>query len=518
MAARTRSTLSTAVEQVLTHREGRTAREIARDLRKQGHEGVDKAAVNAVLYRGARKRFWPDSSSPPRWFTTADQRGDAAEAPSLRALTAFNWKSFSGSAQLLIAPLTLVYGANSAGKSSLIQSLLTLKQSADVPGLLLDGPYFSGGGFANVVHGHDVTRATHLGVVIDDGDDEAHALSRVVQLDHDAGEPKATAVLLALGEEIFVFGRTDPEDEEPYWAHTGHDTRDVLDVVGIPRPDAEVTRTAFFRDDGGWPGELYAINLGEEAGHVSVRAKRAWAELLDRERSMQANLLRRIQHLGPMREVPLEWVPALPDPDDAQLGSAAVVRRLASEPDLLEDVNEWLARLEVPYDVSIARTTDDDSAAAVLGLRLQRRGVTSGEVVRVQDVGYGVGQLLPIVVVALGTKDSVILVEQPEVHLHPRLQSRVADLLVTSARDYGNRLVVETHSEHLLLRLQRRIAEKQLDHELLHVAYVDRLGDTATIEELEVDEDGQLVTGWPEGFFDSRFDDLLAIADPDVPA
>lgn len=504
------------MEQLLAEKEGRTARQLAGELRRRGFE-VDKAAVNAVLYRGVGRRFWSDGGTPPRWYTsTAAVPEVSSDPPRLGALVAYNWKSFGGNTTLFITPLTLLYGANSAGKTSLIQSLLVLKQSADTPDLVLDGPHFSGGGFANVVHGHELGRPVHLGAVIDTGDGIGHSLSRAVGYDASSGEQRLSAMTLFVGGQACVFVKDHAADDgSPYWyQRSAADERDVLDLLGVGARREGRSRTSFYVDDNGWPGDLFAVNLDDEAGTVSAKAKAAWQLFNRRERNLQGSLLRRIHHLGPMRDVPDEWVPVqAPEPTGADKGS--VVRRLAGEPELLEDVNEWLIRLEVPYDVSVERAVDEETGEPLVGLRVQRRGVSSGEVVRLQDVGFGVGQLLPIVVVVLGTKDGVILIEQPEVHLHPRLQSRVADLLVTSARDYGNRLVVETHSEHLLLRLQRRIAEGQLDHELLHVAYVDRVGDTATIEKLEVDDEGQLKSGWPEGFFDSRFDDLLAIADPE---
>ena len=99
---------------------------------------------------------------------------------------------------------------------------------------------------------------------------------------------------------------------------------------------------------------------------------------------------------------------------------------------------------------------------------------------------------------SLLARDAAILVEQPEVHLHPRLQSAVGDLFVDTVVSGRAQLLVETHSEHLVLRLLRRIREHVLDPQDLAILYVD-LDDSgaAFVRTLEVDGDGDLVDGWP---------------------
>jgi predicted ATPase len=106
--------------------------------------------------------------------------------------------------------------------------------------------------------------------------------------------------------------------------------------------------------------------------------------------------------------------------------------------------------------------------------------------------------------------DGLMIVEQPEVHLHPRLQAAVADLFVDSVTSGRAQLLVETHSEHTVLRVLRRIREGVLAPEQLAILYVD-LDDAgrAFVRRLEVDAEGDLVDGWPGGFFDERLAEVL---------
>ena len=186
---------------------------------------------------------------------------------------------------------------------------------------------------------------------------------------------------------------------------------------------------------------------------------------------------------------------------------------LHARPDLVEAVNEWCDRLGLGYHVRMLDPVSQDIVMtagefAVLALEDVRRDPPV--LVSSRGVGYGVGQLLPIIVQSLLTQSGMILVEQPEVHLHPRLQSAVGDLFVDTVVSGSAQLLVETHSEHLVLRLLRRVREGVLAPADLAILYVDLDEDGAAfVRRLEVDAEGDLVDGWPGGFFDERLAEVL---------
>ena len=139
------------------------------------------------------------------------------------------------------------------------------------------------------------------------------------------------------------------------------------------------------------------------------------------------------------------------------------------------------------------------------------------------DLGFGVSQIVPIVVACIIRQGALISIEEPESHVHPRLQSSLGDLLIHSTSkkvDYGdpNQLLIETHSEHIILRLLRRIRESAEGESPKHlqnvfssdiaVNYFDRVGNATKVIRLRINEEGEFIDSWPYGFFDERIGEM----------
>lgn len=130
------------------------------------------------------------------------------------------------------------------------------------------------------------------------------------------------------------------------------------------------------------------------------------------------------------------------------------------------------------------------------------------------DVGFGISQVLPVLVQCFyAPQGSTILIEQPEIHLHPSAQSALADVMidVINARENGNdrniQLIIETHSEHFLRRLQRRIADNTVSHKKISAYFADITNTPATLNKLDIDLFGD-ITNWPENFFGDEMGDI----------
>lgn len=358
-----------------------------------------------------------------------------------------------------LAPLTLVFGPNSAGKSSLLSVLPLLRQSAGRRDrLVMRGHLVDAGSFRSAVHRHreDIPLTLGLGWT-PSGVDGAPARELVAEYRWDAEHraPRRSLATLTSG-------------------------GDVMRLEGASTSWGDPATTAA------------AAYLVEEAAEV----------------------LERVALLGPMRARPDRAV-SLGASDGRDVGPSGegTAELLHDRPDLLEAVNAWCARLGFGYEVHMLEPVSRELVLAagdlaVMGLVDVRQDPPV--LVSPHAVGFGVGQLLPVITQCLLSRDGLVIVEQPEVHLHPRLQAAVGDLFVDTATSGRAQVIVETHSEHLVLRLLRRVREGEIPAEDLAVLYVDLHDDgAARVRRLRVDDDGELVDGWPGSFFDERLDEVL---------
>ncbi|MFC4426395.1 AAA family ATPase [Deinococcus navajonensis] len=181
---------------------------------------------------------------------------------------------------------------------------------------------------------------------------------------------------------------------------------------------------------------------------------------------------------------------------------------------LLQDTFEGISGLlrDPEAQPQPVRTNQNPS---VLKLRDKRSGLMLDDT----DLGVGVSQVLPVL--ARAAHPGLVIIEQPELHVHPALQAHLADIMIEAANRRGTTLLLETHSEHLILRLLRRIREtvgQELETETLRFTPDDlsvlfvhppQAAQAAIIRSLPITPDGEVVGRWPQGFFADRSEDLL---------
>jgi hypothetical protein len=360
--------------------------------------------------------------------------------------------------RLELAPLTVLLGQNNAGKSSVLALLAQVQHALAAR---------DGAGLPLTIHGRALA-ATALHLL--PYRDRLNRLEVEAQIDGPRGTETLTMRLAPLGQVV--------EGDDRLWAQSL--LWEGRSADGLPAP-----LTGTLPDALGLPPAL-----------------RDWLRAAAEDSVW----------LGPLRLRPPESVPL--DPRRAvgpvlQHDGLGAVEALRRDRELYAWVRRWFAEhveLRLRWDDGL-RTTS---------LECSRSGVGW---VGVEHAGSGIHQLLPVVCLAglrkLGraAPGRLDLIEQPELHLHDALHPVLADLLLDMAAG-GGRVVVETHSEGLLLRLRRRIAEGAARPEVLRLCFVagpdDSHRDGAYLRPISVNERGEL-GGWPEGVFLETFDELAAL-------
>lgn len=415
----------------------------------------------------------------------------------LRLKNLKTWGDELWSPGMELAPITLLLGPNSAGKTSLLQVPLLLKQTFDSPDRTLDlnlggqpTDLVDLGSFESVIHDHDSRRELGLGVSLGtcDGTEELEELGYSATFVLAGAAPVIQTLDLCSGGRAFAARRRGKGGyllEAPGYAPKQIGQR--LDAKRTYQPERSVAFSAEAI------AELGAV--GAEAQDLSLRLRQAISQTA---------------YLGPLRERPARsylWSGVEPG-ELGKRGEFAVHALLASDNArkrqkngqeggkqwLVERVSEWLCKLGVADELRLERQGNSRHYELVVVRGSQRANI--------MDVGFGVSQVLPMLVLAhFVPQGTTILAEQPEIYLHPRAQVGLAELMAEVATHRRVQFLVETHSEHLFRRLQSLIAEERLSAEACRLYFVDRddLG-AAHLTRLEVDKYGR-VRNWPREFF-----------------
>jgi len=212
--------------------------------------------------------------------------------------------------------------------------------------------------------------------------------------------------------------------------------------------------------------------------------------------------------MGPFRRPPERWyIFTGTSPVDVGYRGDHLPDLLYRQPQLVDRANQWLSRLEVGYQLRLRPVGERETDLFEVRLVDTRR---TGEIeVALADVGFGLSQILPFVVQCLASTRQLISIEQPEVHIHPKLQADLGDLVAEAIGEpYHHQLLIETHSEHLILRLQRLLREGRLRPEQVSILFAFRGPDGSQVRRLHLDEHGDFTDEWPGGFFSERLHEL----------
>lgn len=555
-----------------------------------------------------------------------------------------NFKGIGARQSMAFKPITLLFGPNSAGKSTILQALHYVREILERrnpdPDQTIAGGLIDLGGFKSLVHNHELDRAITIKLVIDlseaqgsdrlplnagtwlrDADFESLAVRYIVGENSDL---KDCAVVQEIGVEVEVRWsdllvgpyvsalrvemdgaptaaiKSPPQTGRAFITDFNFDHPLFLEVV-----DPDDAKEQESRSDGPkvspFEGEVWELSraMAKESAPVAAREfivpvattagalpdlnkpltsdlrdpevkkleiehatprvrglSRLLDELLLGPTRIARDYLNAMTYIGPLREIPARSFRPRQSPDESRWAQGLAAWDLLYSDvkgDLIDAVNGWLGgegkldtgyRLEkvsfreigIPSRMSTlferGLTEDDLGEVQELYSNLETRTEVAlrdfekGIVVAPSDVGVGISQMIPVIVGCLAKKVSGLLaIEQPELHIHPAVQVGIGDLLIHAVElaDAGpateKSMLIETHSEHIMLRLLRRIRETtegdlppgapSMTADALSVIYVEGDDQGVQFRQLRIDQDGEFRDQWPNGFFEERAGELF---------
>lgn len=440
-----------------------------------------------------------------------------------------NFKCWQNTGDIPLKPITGFFGTNSSGKSSLIQALLLLKQTAESRDR---GPVFQFGDgntlvdlgdFLSVIYKHETRRT--LGMSLDW--ESKNRLMFMGGVDHGLTHG-AVYNSNRLGFEVAVRKERNSTFRPPFVEKMAYRIGDV--VIGMSRSAGrdytvftEATEFQFTRranENGPIMSPIKCYGFADEVREIF----RYGDFVSDLEREFEQNL-RRVYYLGPLRALPqriYSWSGNQPA-DMGVSGEFAVSAILASRErgeesgqdkdqrkvgaTLEQNIAQCLKDIGLVHEIRVVPLVEGGRLFEVK----VRKSPNSTETL-LADTGFGVSQILPALALCFYVpEDSTIILEQPEIHLHPFAQAGLADVLIDAYKKRNVQIIIESHSEHLLSRLQRRIAEKEITNEDVSLFFCSEGQDGSELTTLDIDQYGN-IKNWPDNFFGDQFGEVAAMS------
>ncbi len=538
----------------------------------------------------------------------------------ITAITIENFKSIKEPVRVEFKPITLLFGPNSSGKSTIIQALhyayeLLVRGNVDPTRTFLGGDVIDLGGFANFVNAHDKTKTIILSFELDLSEDDLYeyvdwldeeSLADVavdpneistatvtIHIDWLDGQqrPLVSKCNISINGELFAEIESSTDGKQVFTQyfnlqnllfHEFDSQGEMLNIITETEKSADTLEHEKFLGEEYSPSPLLHAMLLILSNHSSFQmAGKQLTPLLNSNQRFEVshfdgleeisnevkvlnflmiapceylrNLLHKILYVGPLRDVPARNF--TPDKFPAAYrwsnGLAAWDYLYSATPATLKKINHWLTdeqRLNCGYSAKIKeymeiewtdKTAFEDTLAdhflnfdLETNEEIDAQGVNlpskkrlylwdeqAGIEVSPQDIGVGISQVLPVIVSAIKTREGMILIEQPELHVHPALQVSLGDLFIEQVTNNPNvTFILETHSEHLLLRFLRRIRETYenelpsgalgLSPDDMSICYIEKIDKQVKVSNLKISEDGDSANKWPDGFFEERHGEL----------
>lgn len=429
----------------------------------------------------------------------------------IESLDLKNFRAFAN-CHVRFAPITVLVGPNNAGKSSILSALRMLSQtlrSVDPDTTLLLEEL---GSYRDIVHGNK----TNLPIEICA---EFSSDSRRIGFDLTYGyRVQRREVTLKKFE---AYERSSSGEVIPIMRTTYSEAtrRQILrSFLGVPEEFLAKITVPFYHFLPRLNFLLWEKVAKKSGGKLRINKSSElppkYSPIIIRWVREVQSLLISLQYLGPFRENPKRNYPFSGERpsilESSGHGATDILmtdffRRGKLKRELTKRVRLWLTRAGIADDIEVGAISDRQ-----YDIRL-RHPVTH-ESANLADVGFGASQILPVLIAGYDiAAGSLFSIEQPEIHLHPKAQAELGEFLGDM---YSRKVqtVVETHSEHLIIRLQKKVALGEIKSSDIVFNYINPVETGKEIIALELDDRGLFKAKWPNGFFEERFNETLDLA------
>ena len=413
-----------------------------------------------------------------------------------------------------IRPITLIYGPNSFGKSSILQSLLLLNQTVNEGGdyktvcLLPKGATVNLGTFSDLINKNDTSKELRIDVSLPFNhyfDNENISVKQDTSLltklyfSYYFKLTKGHTILskIDIWAKIIDYYNTDAIVETPkkliYTLELKPNQNDVYTIIRHYRNDIA-------------PDEVFLGDTGQKHELKKISFFRLEEFLMEEPFKQIEEILQNLVYVSSFRIQPERVFIPEQNRRDYVGKNGEYTAEILYDKEIKKNINYWLKEI-AGYELS-----EDNGNDKVKSINLNDEK-THIQKINLLDLGSGIAQVLPIITQAFKSGNNTILVEEPEIHLHPKAQATLGEMFAVAAKERNNTFVIETHSENLLLRLERLIRLRKLSKDDVSVIYVDKDRNGSKCIPLKLDDDGDIVNinDVPDGFFEEGFNELFDV-------
>lgn len=445
-----------------------------------------------------------------------------------------NFKCFQSKTEIEFGKLTLLTGANSSGKSSIIYSILGAIQSGEFPfQFSTNGKYVNMGDFNEIVFGHDKNNIVKLGYVFKnsivyqiDTEWKENSTNKLPKLHKLSAVSEYFKLKIEYKNRKYIIDfkyepKEDPQNQivsKDFYEKFLSNMADLFDNINTSKSENKNET----QNDKDFSKIMNEMLQAQDIKGLAVSDLSFGKEMLKQPGGIKLRqIFDVIEKLFKSYDERINFISSFRlHPDRVYLETSKADLKIYNDgKGYLDQIVSWenknqkkhnellgiLKELDLIYDIKTKRT---DGGKYDILIKPKENSVFTS----LYDVGFGISQFLPIIVADLQLpKTSTLYVAQPEIHLHPSVQSSFGNYLINQITKNDKRYVIETHSEYLLNKIRLAIVKGEIQQNDVKVIFLENLSDETKVYEIEFNNKGQIVNA-PNNFFETYMLDVMNIA------